>query len=150
MTDRDQSLQEAFDRHLRGDGPVPDTQGDPEAAAYQRVYAALREEPDGDLPNNFAEQVANRVGLSSEPVVSVAELLLLLVALAGFGAAVVTNPSLLAALLEGVDALSRTVQQVSVSVRLDVLFATGFVLVLTVLFDRFLSQWHLAPRAVST
>ncbi len=149
MTDRDRSLQEAFNRHLRGDGPPPDTEGDPEAAAYQKVYAALHEEPTGDLPNNFAEQVANRVGLTPEPVVSVAELLLLLFALAGFGAAVVTNPSLLGTLLEGLDALSRTVQQVSVSFRLDVLLATGFVFVLTLLFDRLLSQWRPAPRAFS-
>lgn len=150
MTDRDQSLQDAFDRHLRGEGSPPDTESDPEAAAYQKVYATLNEEPNGDLPNDFAERVAERVGLSAEPVVSVAELLLLLLALAGFGAALVTNPSLPALFLESLGVLSRTVQRLSVSFRLDVVLAASFVLGLTLLVDSFLAHWQPTRRAFST
>lgn len=150
MTDRDQSLQEAFDRHLRGDGPPPDTEGDPEASAYQLVYAALNEEPEGDLPNNFAERVADRVGISAEPVVTGAEILLLFLAVAGFGAALVAFPSVLITLLDSLHALLLAVQDVSSAVRLDVVLATGFVLVLTLLFDSFLRHWRPARRAFST
>lgn len=150
MTDRDHSLQDAFDRHRRGEAPPPDTEGDPEAAAYQLVYSALEEEPDGDLPNDFAVRVANQVGLTTDPVVSVAELLLLLAALAGFGAAAVASPSVFGTLLEGMEALLRTVQRVSSSFRLDILLATSFVLGLTLLVDWFLRHWRPVRRSFST
>ncbi|PSQ54862.1 MAG: hypothetical protein BRD28_01435 [Bacteroidetes bacterium QH_10_64_37] len=46
MTNRDRDLQDAFDRHLHGDGPRPGTTDDLEAAAYGAVYATLNEEFD--------------------------------------------------------------------------------------------------------
>jgi hypothetical protein len=38
MTDRDRDLQDAFDRAVRGEGAPPDTDHDPEAAAYEVVH----------------------------------------------------------------------------------------------------------------
>lgn len=150
MTDRDRSLQEAFDRHLRGEGPLPDAEADPDAAAYQLVYAALNEEPEGELPNDFAERVANRVGLTTEPIVTGSELFLLVLTLAGLAAAVAFSPSLVGTLMDGLGSLTRIVEQASASLRLDVLLATGFVLVLTLLFDSLLSHWRPVRRAFST
>lgn len=150
MTDRDHSLQDAFDRHLRGDAPPPDTNGDPEATAYKAVYAALNEEPEGDLPDDFAERVADRAGLTAEPVVSWAELLLLLLAISGFGAILVTSPSVLGTLQESLHILLRPLERLAASIRLDVLLATGLVLALTIAFDSLLPRWRPTRRAFST
>lgn len=150
MNDRDQSLQDAFDRHLRGEGPPPETDDDPEAAAYQMVFAALSEEPEGDLPDDFAERVADRVGLSSEPAVAWADLLLLLLALAGFGGTLVAFPTVLGVLTESAQVTLRLIQVASSTLRFDVILAVGLVLAVTLAFDTLLSRWRPARRALST
>jgi len=140
MTNRDRDLQDAFDRHRRGDGPPPETNDDPEAAAYEAVYDTLSEEPEGDLSDDFAEQVADRVGLSPEPGMGWAEILILFLLIAGAGAGLVLTPPTLAGAQQSVGDLLMSLQDLSATVRLDIIFASAFVLLLTVGFDTLLNR----------
>lgn len=149
MTDRDQQLQDAFDRHLHGDAPLPEGD-DPEAAAYRQVYAVLGEEPAGDLPSNFAEQVADRVGIGTVPSVAWVEIALLFVLVAGVGASIVMLPSLSGPLVDGLQDGVRIVLAFSTDVRLDVLGAAGLVLVLTLLADALWRRWPRLRRVSTT
>jgi len=135
MTHRDRDLQDAFDRHLRGDGPPPETDDDPEAAAYEAVYATLSEEPEGNLPDDFAEQVADRAGFAPEPGASWAEILLLFLLIAGAGAGLVLMPPTLAGIQQSVGDLLLALQDLSGTVRVDIILASALVLLLTIGFD---------------
>jgi hypothetical protein len=135
MTHRDRDLQDAFDRHLRGDGPPPETDDDPEAAAYEAVYATLSEEPEGTLPDDFAEQVADRAGFAPEPGASWAEILLLFLLIAGAGAGLVLMPPTLAGIQQSVGDLLLALQDLSGTVRIDIILASALVLLLTIGFD---------------
>lgn len=146
MTDPNHSLQDEFDRHFRGDGPPPETD-DPEAAAYHVVFSALQEEPEGDLPDNFAEQVADRVGVGREPALAWTDLLLLFLAAAGLGIAALLMPSSFAPFWESLTLVPETVQTLSTYVRLDVLVAVGLVLTATLGLDALLARWTPLRRA---
>lgn len=147
MTDPDRSLQDEFDRHFRGDGPPPDVD-DPEAAAYHAVFSALEEEPDGELPNDFAEQVANRVRIGTEPAIAWSDVLLLFLTVAALGATVVLLPSSLELLRESFSGLLRTLDTLATHVRLDVIGAIGLVLAATLGLDGLLKRWRpQRPRA---
>ncbi len=150
MNNRDQSLQDEFDRYFRGDGSPPETENDPDAAAYQMVFEALHEEPEGDLPNDFAEQVADRVGVGTEPSIVWSDVLLLFLAVAGLGATLVMMPSTSALLDKTVWAILRSVQDLSTYVRLDVIGAVGLVLALTVGADTLLKRWPRLRPAPTT
>lgn len=149
MTDRDQSLQDEFDRYFRGNGAPPETHDDPEAAAYQTVFAALQEEPEGSLPTDFAERVADRVGVGKERSLLLSDVVLLFLAIAGLGATIVAMPSISTVLQETVWVILRSVQSLSTYVRLDVLGGIGVVLLLTVAFDTLLRNWFPFRRAPS-
>jgi hypothetical protein len=141
MTNRDRDLQEAFDRHLRGEDSPPDINDDPEAKAYEVVYATLSEEPKGqDLPDDFAEQVADRAGFSPESGMGVAEILLLFLLIAGAGAGLVLMPPTLAGVQQSVGDLLLSLQDLSGRVRLDVILASALVLILTAGFDLLLNR----------
>jgi hypothetical protein len=144
MTDRDHSLQDDFDRYFRGDGSPPETDNDPDAAAYQAVFEALHEEPEGDLPDDFAEQVADRVGVGTEPSIVWSDVLLLFLAVAGLSATIVVMPSVETILQETVWVLLRSILKLSATVRLDVIGAAGLVLAFTFGADALLRRW--APR----
>lgn len=150
MTDRDRDLQDAFDRHLHGDGPPPETNDDPEAAAYEVVYAALSKEPEGDLPDNFAEQVAGRVGFSPERGMGWAEILLLLLIIAGAGAGLVWMPPTLTGIQQSLGDLLLSLQDLSGTVRFDVLFASALVLIITFGFDAFLNRLRPDPHSLTS
>lgn len=135
MTNRDRDLQDTFDRHLRGDDPPPETDEDPEAAAYEAVYAALGEEPDGDLRDDFAEQVADRAGFTPESGVNWAEILLLFLLIAGAGAGLVLMPPTLAGVQQSVGDLLLSLQDLSSMVRVDIILASTLVLLLTIGLD---------------
>ncbi|MFB6247732.1 MAG: hypothetical protein ABEL97_04095 [Salinibacter sp.] len=141
MTDRNDDLQDQFDRHFRGDGPPPSTDGDPEAAAYEVVFSVLEEEPEGDLPPDFAEQVADRVRVGSEPALAWSDVVLLFLLVAALGATIVLMPSSLTTVQETTALILRSVQSLSTYVRLDVVAAVGGVLALTVGLDRLLKEW---------
>jgi len=147
MTDHDHSLQDDFDRHFRGNGAPPETENDPDAAAYATVFAALQEEPEGDLSPDFAEQVADRVGVGTEPAIAWSDILLLFLAVAGLGATLVVLPSASTLLDTTVWTILRSVQDLSVYVRLDVIAAIGLVLALTLGLDRLLGNWRPPRRA---
>lgn len=141
MTDRDRDLQDAFDRHLRGEGPPPDTNDDPEAAAYEAVYATLTEEPEGpELPNDFAEQVADRAGFAPKTGMNWAEILLLFLLIAGAGAGLVMMPPTLAGVQQSAGDLLMSLQDLSGRVRLDVILASVLVLAATIGFDFLLNR----------
>lgn len=140
MTNRDRNLQDAFDRHLRGDGPPPETDNDPEAAAYEAVYATLSEEPEGDLPDDFAEQVADRAGFAPEPGANWAEILLLFLLIAGAGAGLVLMPPSFAGMQQSVGDLLLSLQDLSGRVRVDIIVASALVLLLTIGFDALLNR----------
>jgi len=150
MTDRDHSLQDEFDRHFRGNGSPPDTNNDPEAAAYQMVFEVLHEEPEGDLSDDFAEQVADRVGVGTEPSIVWSDVLLLFLAVAGLSATIVVMPSVETMLQETVWVLLRSVETLSATVRLDVIGAAGLVLALTLGADALLRRWTPHRHAPST
>lgn len=145
MTDHDRDLQDAFDRHLRGEGPPPTTDDDPETAAYEVVYAALSEAPDGDLPDNFAEQVAARVDLTPESGMGWTEILLLFVLIAGAGAGLVWMPPSHAGLQHGLGDLLLSLRDLSGTVRIDVILASALVLFLTLGFDALLHRLRPGP-----
>jgi len=141
MTNRDRDLQDTFDRHLRGEGPPPETDDDPEARAYEVVYATLNEEPEGkELPNDFAERVADRAGFASESGMNWAEILLLFLLIAGAGAGLVLMPPTLAGVQQSVGDLLLSLQDISGRVRLDVILASVLVLILTAGFDFLLNR----------
>jgi multisubunit Na+/H+ antiporter MnhB subunit len=152
MTDsRDRDLQDEFDRYFRGDGPPPDTADDPEAAAYEAVFAALHEEPEGDLPAHFAEQVADRVGLrtTTAPALMWTDVVLLFLAVAGVGATLVLMPSLSTVFQETVGVMGRAVEMLATVVRLDVVGAVGLVLALALGADVLIRRWRPLRRAPS-
>ena len=140
MTDRDRDLQDAFDRHLRGEGPPPTTDDDPEAAAYEAVYAALSEAPEGSLPDTFADEVATRVGLAPDPGMGWAEILLLLLIIAGAGAGLVWMPPTLAGVQQTLGEFAALFQDLSRTVRLDIILASVLVLLLTIGLDAFFKR----------
>jgi hypothetical protein len=69
MPDLDRLLQDYFDRRQQdGAGEPPADADEADLAAYRLVYESLSEPPEGDdLPADFAESVADRVGLDREP-----------------------------------------------------------------------------------
>lgn len=142
MTDRDRELQDAFDRYLSGDGSRPDTEDNPEAAAYEAVYSTLSEEPEGDLSADFKYKVANRVGLQPEPGMNWVEILLVLLAIAGAGAGLVQMPPTWAGFERSVGQILMALQDVSATFRLDIVVAALLVLVITIGFDSFLRRWR--------
>lgn len=150
MTDRDRDLQDAFDRHLRGDAPPPETDDDPEASAYEAVYAALGEAPEGTLPDQFAEQVADRAGLTPEPSMGGTEIALLLLIIAGAGAGLVWMPPRFAGLRQGLGELVLSLQALSGAVRGDVLLASALAFFLTVGLDALLHRWRPGPSSLSS
>lgn len=147
MNDRDHSLQDEFDRHYRGDGPLPNTGDDPDAAAYQVIFSTLHEEPAEDLPDDFAEQVAQRVGMGTARTFLWTNVVLLFLAVAGLGAALVLMPSSLTFFQETLTLIVQSVQTLSTYVRIDVLIAVTLVLALTVGLDRLLTEWVPLRRA---
>jgi len=141
MTNRDQELQEAFDRHLHGEGPPPEANDDPEAKAYEVVYATLNEEPEGkDLPHDFAERVADRAGFAPESGMNWAEILLLFLLIAGAGAGLVLMPPTLAGIQQSMGDLLMSLQDLSTAVRLDVILASVLVLATTIGLDFLLNR----------
>lgn len=149
MNDRDHSLQDEFDRYFRGDGSAPDTTEDLDAAAYQTVFAALEEEPEGSLPDDFAHQVADRAGVGVERSLAWTDILLFVVAVSGLGATLVVMPSVATVLDETVWVLLRSLRSLSTSIRLDVVGAAGLVLALTLGLDSMLRHWRPLRRAPS-
>lgn len=151
MTDRDHDLQDDFDRYFRENGAPPETENDPDAAAYATVFAALHEEPEGDLPDDFAEQVADRVGVGTDPAIAWSDILLLFLAVAGLGATLVVLPSTSTLLDTTVWTILRSVQDLSAHVRLDVVGAAALVLALTFGVDVLLKRWsRLRPAPTSS
>lgn len=138
MTNHDRDLQEAFDRHLRGEGPPPETDDDPEAAAYEVVYATLGQEPEGDLPDDFAEQVADRVEVSSEPAMGWGEIFLLFLVIASAGAGLVWMPPTLAGVQQSLGDILMSLQDLRGTLRFDVIVASTLVLILTIGLDALL------------
>lgn len=140
MTDPDRSLQDEFDRHFRGDGPPPEADT-PDAAAYRAVFSALEEEPAGELSDDFAERVADRVRIGTEPAIAWSDILLLFVTIAALGATVVLMPSSLELLRESFAGILRSVETIATYVRLDVIGAIGLVLAATFGLDALVGRW---------
>ena len=141
MTNHDRDLQDTFDRHLRGEGPPPETNDNPEAKAYEVVYATLNEEPEGeDLPHDFAERVADRAGFAPESGMNWAEILLLFLLIAGAGAGLVLMPPTLAGMQQSMGDLLMSLQDLSTAVRLDVILASVLVLAATIGVDFLLNR----------
>lgn len=150
MTDSDESLQDRIERHVRGDASMADMEDDPDAAAYETVFSALEEEPEGTLPEDFSARVANRVGLGPEPVLRWIDLLPLVLAVVALPLLHTIYPAATAPLSESVDVLIRGTQALSEHVRLDVLAATTLVFLLTVAIDAVVSRLPSLERVPST
>lgn len=147
MNNRDQFLQDEFDRHFRGNGSAPDTENDPDAAAYQLVFSALQEEPEGNLPADFAERVADRAGVGVAPSIVWGDVVLLFVAIAGLGATLVVMPSVSTVFQETFGVIGQSLETLSTHIRLDILGAAGLVLLLTFGLDALFSRWPSLRRA---
>ena len=105
------------------------------------MYAALNEEPEEkDLPDDFAEQVADRAGFVPESGMNWAEILLLFLLIAGAGAGLVLMPPTPAGVQQGVSDLLMALQDLSGRVRLDVIIASVLVLAATIGFDFLLNR----------
>ena len=107
----------------------------------------LRFVVEGELPDGFAGQVADRVGVGTEPSIAWIDVVLLFFAVAGLGATLAVMPSVSTTLNETVWVILRPVQDLSASLRLDVIAAVGLVLILTVGLDSLLGRWRPPRRA---
>ncbi len=144
MTDRE--LQDLLDRLARGDGEPADAPAPEDAAdwkAYRLIYAALEEEPAGDLPGDFAERVADRVmppAAATERIPWLEWMLPPLVLIAAFVATLLLMP---AVAQTGAEALQLVVDPLSslwTQFRLDLVLTAGAALLLISFVDRFVLQ----------
>jgi len=83
----------------------------------------------------------------TEPSIAWIDVVLLFFAVAGLGATLVVMPSVSTTLNETVWVILRPVQDLSASLRLDVIAAVGLVLILTVGLDSLLGRWRPPRRA---
>lgn len=144
MTDKE--LQDFLDQlGPRGarEASRPDTEdGDLDFRAYQLLYDALEDEPEGALPPNFAQQVANRV-MPAHALESAAErfpwlewVLPPVVLVAAFVATFLLLPTATQTGAESLQLLLDPMQQIWTTLRLDIVLSAGGTLLLIGLFDR--------------
>lgn len=153
----DQELQDLLDR-LDADGgaaatpgaDVPDkTQRD--LHAYRMVYAALEDEPDGTLPPDFAERVADRVipAPATERLPWLETILPPLALVAAFVATLLLMPTVSQAGANALQLLLEPLAALNDTVRLDIALVAGTALLVISFVDRFvLHPW--AQRGAAT
>ncbi len=145
MTDHE--LQDLLDRIERDDATesVPDAVADsPDLRAYQMLYQALGEEPDGELSPDFAERVADRVMPAPEAerfpwLEWIAPPMALIVA---FIATMLMIPTVLQTGAAALELMLDPLQTAWSTYRLDIMLAVGAILLLVDGIDRFL----ISPR----
>lgn len=149
MTDRE--LQDLLDRLAReggepADAPEPDVEDHADWKAYQVLYAALEEEPDGTLPPDFAEQVADRVMPATAPATAKEQfpwlewILPPLALVAAFVATLLLMPALSPMGAAAVQQIVEPFSTLQTTLRLDIAFTAGAALLVIGLLDRFVLQ----------
>lgn len=145
MTDKE--LQDVLDQLGLGGArearrPDDTDDRDTDFRAYQLLYDALEEEPDGTLPPHFAQQVVDRV-MPAHALESVAErypwiewVLPPLVLVAAFVATFLLLPTATQTGAESLQRLIEPMQVIWTTLRLDLVLAAGGTLLLVGLFDR--------------
>jgi hypothetical protein len=144
----DQELQDLLDR-LGAHDDAPDEAAVPDEKArdlnaYRMVYAALEDEPDGALPRNFAQQVANRV-MPAEVLSTAAErfpwlewVLPPLLLVAAFVATLLLMPTVSQSGAEAIQLLLNPLASLWTQLRLDIALVAGSALLVISFVDRFL------------
>ena len=148
----DQELQDVLDRlgTQHGDAnkaAVPDDQ-ERDLKAYRMVFAALEDEPEGTLPRNFAQQVADRV-MPAEALSTAAErfpwlewVLPPLLLVAAFVATLLLMPTVSQSGAEAMRLLLDPLASLWVQLRLDIALVAGSALLIISFVDRFvLRTW---------
>ncbi len=148
----DQELQDVLDRlgTQHGDAnkaAVPDDQ-ERDLRAYRMVFAALEDEPEGTLPRNFAQQVADRV-MPAEALSTAAErfpwlewVLPPLLLVAAFVATLLLMPTVSQSGAEAMRLLLDPLASLWVQLRLDIALVAGSALLIISFVDRFvLRTW---------
>ena len=152
----DQELQDLLDRLSRdggesvsdaSDASVPEEQGR-DFSAYRMVYAALSDEPDGALPNDFAQQVANRV-MPAEALSTAAErfpwlewVLPPLLLVAAFVATLLLMPTVSQSGAQAMQLVLNPLATLWTQLRLDLALMAGTALLVISFVDRFvLRNW---------
>ena len=149
----DQELQDLLDRLARGeeepaDTPNLESEDGADWKAYRLLYAALEEEPEGSLPPDFAQQVANRV-MPAEALGTAAErfpwlewVLPPLVLVVAFVVTLLLMPTVSQAGAEAMQLLLNPLASLWTQLRLDIALTAGAALLLISFVDRFvLRTW---------
>lgn len=148
----DQELQDLLDRLGAHDGDadetaVPDEQ-ERDLKAYQMVYAALNDEPEGSLPSNFAQQVVDRV-MPAEALSTIAErfpwlewVLPPLLLVAAFVVTLLLMPTVSQSGAAAMQLLLNPLAALWKQLRLDIALVAGSALLVVSFVDRFvLRTW---------
>jgi hypothetical protein len=152
----DQELQDLLDRLGRDggepagdapDAPVPEEKTR-DLSAYRMLYAALADEPDGALPNDFAQRVADRV-MPAEALSTAAErfpwlewVLPPLLLVAAFVATLLLMPAVSQSGAEAIRLVLNPLSTLWTQLRLDIVLMAGTALLVASFVDRFvLRNW---------
>jgi hypothetical protein len=152
----DQELQDLLDRLGRDGGAPANTTSDAsvpndkerDLKAYRLLYAALEDEPDGDLPSDFAQQVANRV-MPAEALSTAAErfpwlewVLPPLLLVAAFVATLLLMPTVSQSGAQAMQLVLNPLASLWIQLRLDIALMAGTALLVISFVDRFvLRNW---------
>ena len=152
----DQELQDVLDRLGRDggapaghapDASVPDDDAR-DLNAYRTLYAALADEPDGDLPRDFAQRVADRV-MPAEALSTAAErfpwlewVLPPLLLVAALVATLLLMPTVSQSGAQAMQLVLNPLASLWTQLRLDIALTAGTALLVISFVDRFvLRNW---------
>lgn len=157
----DQELQDFLDRLGRDssapaeDASVPNDDAR-DLNAYRTLYAALADEPDGDLPRDFAQRVAHRV-MPAEALSTAAErfpwlewVLPPLLLVAAFVATLLLMPTVSQSGMQAVQLVLNPLASLWVQLRLDIALMAGTALLVISFIDRFVLRTWFQRNLVTT
>lgn len=139
MTDHE--LQDLLDRIERKDAsePIPDDVADsPDLRAYQMLYQALGDEPDGELSPDFAERVADRVMPAPERIPWLEWIAPPMALIVAFIATLLMIPTVLQTGAAALELMLDPVRTAWTTYRLDLVLSVGAILLLVNGIDRFI------------
>lgn len=157
MTDRE--LQDALDRLARSaEAPAPPPDGERSAdwKAYRLLYTTLEGEPDGSLPHDFAQQVADRV-MPAEALAPAAErfpwiewVLPPLVLVVAFVTTLLLMPAVAQTGGEALQLVLNPLSALWTHFRLDIVLSAAAALLIVYVVDRFVRPAWFQKRPVAT
>lgn len=150
----DQELQDLLDRLDREETnePIPDEVADSsDFRAYQILYEALDDEPEGDLSPDFAERVADRVMPTpeTERIPWLEWIAPPLALIAAFIATMLLIPTVMQTGATALELVLDPLRTAWTTFRLDLVLAVGVILLLVNGLDRFVLKPRVRPHLPS-